>query len=945
MTLLSRASLGCLVIALGISASVSAQSTMTRVSVATGGAQANGTSREQSISANGRYVAFSSSASNLVPGDTNGVDDVFVHDRATGVTDRVSLGPGGVQALGGASVSPSISDDGQFVAFTSGATNLVADDTNGASDIFVRDRQTGTTTRASVATGGGQVSGASLSTLISANGRFVVLTSSATNLVPDDTNGAADVFLHDRWLVTTKRVSVGPGNQQANGSSAATSITPDGQYVVFTSQASNFVPGDTNNQEDVFVRDVQGLITTRVSVGPGGVQGNARSDNGTISADGRVVVFWSIAPSFGDYVDAYIHDRQTGVTTSLDLADEDVGNSEFPEDPAFPRITADGRFVCYTLFTNTPVWRNTILLIDRETRRRTVVDIATNGGLSQDDGDRFFLAKPQCVPNADGSVLAVSSKAPDLVPADTNDAFDVFVRTNPFPTSSDPNPFGVVDTPGDNLTGVTGALPFSGWALDDRAVTRVSICRAAFGAEVAPTDPNCGGAAEIFVGFGLFINGARPDVWSFYFTYPNSLRAGWGFMLLTNMLPNQGNGTYTFTVRAQDDEGRWTVLGRRTMTCTNATATTPFGTIDTPLQGGTTSGSSFVNFGWVLTPQPKTIPFNGSTIHVLINGQDVGTVDYNHARPDIQAAFPGLKNTDGAVGFRVIDTRALGPILHTISWTVTDDQGAIAGIGSRYFRVINSSSVSSAAVAVEATAPRQDREVDRAPLDETPFLGRRGWDLGAPYRSFGVGASGVTAIRGEEVNRVELQLGDGDYTGYLRTIDGLKPLPIGSHLDPATNTFTWAPGVGFIGRYDLVFARSVNGRVVARREVRVNLYPKGSSTGAHVVIDVPAPNAAVRQPFMIGGWAVDLDAPEGTGVSTLHAWAYPASGGAPIFLGAVAHGARPDVAAIHGERFKDSGFGLIAQGLPPGDYDLALFAWSTEIMGFVPPKTVRVSVK
>ena len=123
-------------------------------------------------------------------------------------------------------------------------------------------------------------------------------------------------------------------------------------------------------------------------------------------------------------------------------------------------------------------------------------------------------------------------------------------------------------------------------------------------------------------------------------------------------------------------------------------------------------------------------------------------------------------------------------------------------------------------------------------------------------------------IRSEEVNRVELQLGDGESTGYLRTPAGLAPLPIGSRLDRATNTFTWAPGVGFVGRYDFVFVRSANGRAVSRREVRIVLHPKGrGSVGPQVVIDVPRANAAVEQPFMIGGWAVDLDAREGTGVT------------------------------------------------------------------------------
>ena len=266
--------------------------------------------------------------------------------------------------------------------------------------------------------------------------------------------------------------------------------------------------------------------------------------------------------------------------------------------------------------------------------------------------------------------------------------------------------------------------------------------------------------------------------------------------------------------------------------------TLPFGTLDTPLQGGTASGTSFINFGWALTPLPKTIPIDGSTIRVLVDGVDVGPADYNHARPDIQALFPGFNNTNGAVGFRILDTTLMDNGLHTISWTVTDNAGAIEGLGSRFFTVTNGASAVTAAAT--AATPREI-EVDAAPLDTTPLAGRRGWDLEAPYGSFGAGASGVTVIRSEEVNRVELQLGDGDVTGYLRTSAGLAPLPIGSRLDRATNTFTWAPGVGFVGRYDFVFVRSANGRVVSRREVRIILHPKGrGSVGPQVVIDVPA---------------------------------------------------------------------------------------------------------
>jgi hypothetical protein len=423
--------------------------------------------------------------------------------------------------------------------------------------------------------------------------------------------------------------------------------------------------------------------------------------------------------------------------------------------------------------------------------------------------------------------------------------------------------------------------------------------------------------------------------------FPLASRGGWGFMVLTNMLPNRGNGTYRFTMRAQDREGNWFVLGTRTMTAANASATLPFGTIDTPSQGETVDGPSYINFGWALTPLPKTIPVDGSTIQVLIDGVSVGTASYNNQREDIQTLFPGLNNTNGAVGVHFIDTTALTNGLHTISWAVTDNLGAIAGLGSRFFTVSNGVG--------DDPAPQltSRAQLDAVPPDPSPVPGRQGWDPQAPLGLFGAGASGVTVIRSEEVSRVELQLGDGDYSGYLRTAAGLTPLPVGSHIDRSTNTFTWAPGVGFVGRYDLVFVRSLDGRAVSRRDVRILLHPKGGgAVGPQVVIDLPRPMSTVGSPFFIGGWAVDLDAPEGTGVSTLHAWAYPAAGGPPIFLGATGYGgARPDVAAVHGDRFKESGFGLIAQGLPAGDYDLALFAWSTEAMGFVAPTTVRITVK
>jgi hypothetical protein len=241
-------------------------------------------------------------------------------------------------------------------------------------------------------------------------------------------------------------------------------------------------------------------------------------------------------------------------------------------------------------------------------------------------------------------------------------------------------PFGVVDTPANGATGVEGAIGVTGWALDDTGVQRVVVSR----------DPVAGEpqGVRIYVGDGVFVNGARPDVAAAFPSYPNATRAGWGYMLLTNMLPNQGNGTVKLWVHAIDREGQEVLLGTRTITCSNAAAILPFGTLDTPGQGATTSGTYMV-FGWALTPQPGAIPTDGSTIWVFVDGVPVGHPVYNQYRSDIAALFPGYANSNGAVGYYVLDTTKLANGIHSIAWSVTDDRGRTQGIGSRYFWVDN----------------------------------------------------------------------------------------------------------------------------------------------------------------------------------------------------------------------------------------------------------------
>jgi hypothetical protein len=248
------------------------------------------------------------------------------------------------------------------------------------------------------------------------------------------------------------------------------------------------------------------------------------------------------------------------------------------------------------------------------------------------------------------------------------------------PTPPDEAPFGSFDTPSHGATGIAGAIAVTGWALDDNEVISVKIYR----------DPVIGvGSARVYVGDAVFVEGARPDIESAYPDYPNNTRGGWGYMMLTNFLPNHGDGTYVIHAVAKDTVGQQVTLGSKTITCDNANATRPFGTIDTPSQGGTAAGT-FRNWGWALTPMPNTIPHDGSTIEVWVDGVRVVTgVSAGLARPDIQAAFPGYNNTDTAVHYFDLDTTAYANGVHTIEWRAVDNMGNANGIGSRYFTISN----------------------------------------------------------------------------------------------------------------------------------------------------------------------------------------------------------------------------------------------------------------
>jgi hypothetical protein len=520
-------------------------------------------------------------------------------------------------------------------------------------------------------------------------------------------------------------------------------------------------------------------------------------------------------------------------------------------------------------------------------------------------------------------------------------------------------PVGVVDTPTNNQTGVTGSLPVTGWVIDDLGVTRVRIWRGPIGNE----------GQQVFIGDAAFVDGARPDIAGAFPTTPFKDRAGWGYMMLTNFLPNQGNGTFTLYVYAEDVDGHTTLIGTKTITCSNSTATQPFGAIDLPAQGGTVSGSGYANFGWVLAGQKagRFIPTDGSTITVVVDSAPVGAVDaYNLARPDIQALFPGYVNTDGAVGVKTLDFAALPNGTHTIAWVATDNLGAAQGIGSRYFTVANSggplkANSRSGDGADRWSAPIIDAQpnvvgvaASLAALEASPVgvAVRHGFDDSADADVVEPDANGVRHVRVAQLNRLVLDLDpghdrDATYRGYLIDGHSLRALPVGSHLDTVTGEFAWAPGLGFGGTHALVFVReSAGGGSRVRVDVAVDAEPARAGT-AQMVIDTPQFSQILEQPFTIAGWAFDPQgSSNGSGIDTLHVWAYPTTGAPPIWVGVAAHGGqRPDVAAAFGSRFLTSGFAIQVATLPAGTYDLVVYAHSAAEHRFTLARVIRVTIQ
>jgi hypothetical protein len=400
---------------------------ITRTSTPTGGApEANGTSGNPALAMDGRFAAFVSTADNLVAGDTNAVSDVFVKDHQTGVTTRVSVSSAGGQA-NGASKEVAISGNGNFVAFSSAATNLVPGDGNGVQDVFVHNRTTGATARISVNAGGFGGNAPSGAPTINGSGQFVAFQSDAANLVPGDANGASDVFLFDAFGALAL-ISVNGAGVQGNGASTAPSIDAIGNRVAFESDATNLVPGDGNGVQDIFVHDVAAAGTARASVSTAGAQAVNPSADPSISRDGLHVAFHSddfmLVPGFANgFEQVYV--RSFGVALTVPVS-VDPGGGPGNDDSTGASMGQAGQWVAYESEATDLVPGDTnadtdIFLWNRVPNLSRRISLDRNGVQSNDDSIQASLS-------GDMRYVAFASAGTNLVPADTNLEQDVFTR-------------------------------------------------------------------------------------------------------------------------------------------------------------------------------------------------------------------------------------------------------------------------------------------------------------------------------------------------------------------------------------------------------------------------------------------------------------------------------------------------------------------------------------
>jgi dipeptidyl aminopeptidase/acylaminoacyl peptidase len=391
-----------------------------RLSTDSSATQGNGYSYDPDTNSDGRYTAFVSSASNLVSGDTNGKKDIFVKDRTTGAIERVSISSSGTQANED-SLKPRISGDGRYVVFYTYSSNLDASDTTGNADVYLYDRTNDTLDFISANTSGVTGSGGAHDPDVSDDGRFISFYSDSSDLVSGDTNARSDVFVRDRKLSATKRISVSTTGTQANNGSSNARLSCDGRFVVFSSSASNLVANDTNSAGDVFIADRLGDVVENLTV-----TGNSNSGSPVVTCDGRYVAFSSDASNLvgGDTssnVDVFILDRSSSTYTRASVS---TGGAEGNSVSGEVSITDDGQYVAFASAASNLVSGDTNATHDvflRDIQGSTTERVSINSSAVQGNGYSYGP-----VISADRTYIVLASEANNLVSGDTNATGDVF---------------------------------------------------------------------------------------------------------------------------------------------------------------------------------------------------------------------------------------------------------------------------------------------------------------------------------------------------------------------------------------------------------------------------------------------------------------------------------------------------------------------------------------
>ncbi len=450
----------------------------TLVSRSETGGGANGPSAQSAPSFDGRFVAYSSSASDLVGGDFNGVQDVFVRDTWAAFNRRVSVSSSGEEANGPSGMDKcAISGDGRFVVFSSAASNLVPGDTNGVTDVFVHDLLDSTTRRVSVGPGGLQLLGASDDATISVDGRYVAFDSLDSNLWPMDNNAKSDVFVVELNSGALVCASVNSAGAPSSGESTRAALSDDGRWVAFSSSGVDLVSGDTNATWDTFVRDLASGQTWRVSVDSAGAQGNGPSNSVrvAISGDGRWVTFLSLATNLvgadtNGFQDAFVHDLQSGVTERVST---DSSGQQSNDASAGCSMSSDGRYITFGSYASNLVDGDTngatdVFVKDRWNGRTARVSL--DDAEQQGDG-----ASSNARISGDGRVVVFQSVATNLVPGDENGFSDVFQRDWQFHCDSNVAVYCIAMVNSIGQTALIGSEGSTSMTANDFALT-VSGC-------------------------------------------------------------------------------------------------------------------------------------------------------------------------------------------------------------------------------------------------------------------------------------------------------------------------------------------------------------------------------------------------------------------------------------------------------------------------------------